>query len=440
MTQAWPAPAVEHPVNATVGVPGSKSMTNRALLLAALAESESILHAPLRSRDTLLMTQALRSLGTDIQDVPADGDSVAGWRVRPGSWQGPIEVDCGLAGTVMRFLPPASVLADGDVRFDGDEYARKRPMSTVLTALRELGARITDDRMPFTVHGAGGLRGGEVVLDASSSSQFVSGLLLSGPRYAEGVTVRHRGAPVPSLPHIAMTVAMLREVGVEVDDSVPDVWRVVPGPVAGREWLIEPDLSNATPFLAAAAATGGSVTVPGWPARTDQAGDAVRGILTEMGCVVTVAADALTVSAPGRLSGVDIDLHDVGELSPTVAALAALADGPSRLRGIAHLRHHETDRLAALSTEINRLGGAAVETEDGLTIEPRPLHGGEWRSYADHRMATAGAVLGLVVPGVTVDDIDTTNKTIPDFPGMWAAMLDDDSDVAGLSRKDVQGV
>ncbi|ASO22482.1 3-phosphoshikimate 1-carboxyvinyltransferase [Actinoalloteichus hoggarensis] len=439
MTQAWPAPVVEHPVNATVGVPGSKSMTNRALLLAALADSESVLHAPLRSRDTLLMAQALRSLGTDITDVPAGAGAVAGWRVRPGSWRGPLEVDCGLAGTVMRFLPPAAVLVDGDVRFDGDAYARKRPMSTVLTALHDLGARITGDRMPFTVHGTGALRGGAVVLDASSSSQFISGLLLSGARYAEGVTVRHQGAPVPSLPHIAMTVSMLREIGVEVDDGTPDVWRVLPGPVAGREWAIEPDLSNATPFLAAAAATGGSVTVPGWPSHTDQAGDAVRDILTKMGCAVTVEADALTVSAPGRLSGIDIDLHDVGELSPTVAALAALAEGPSRLRGIAHLRHHETDRLAALSTEINRLGGAAAETDDGLTIEPRPLHGGAWRSYADHRMATAGAVLGLVVPGVTVDDIDTTNKTIPDFPGMWAAMLAG-PDTAGSSRKDVEGV
>ncbi|MBB5906491.1 3-phosphoshikimate 1-carboxyvinyltransferase [Actinoalloteichus hymeniacidonis] len=440
MTLAWPAPVVEHPVHATIAVPGSKSMTNRALLLAALAETESTLQAPLRSRDTLLMAQALRSLGTDIQDIAADSaESVAGWRVRPADWRGPIDVDCGLAGTVMRFLPPASVLAEGEVRFDGDPHARTRPMSTVLTALRDLGARITGDRLPLTVFGEGALRGGEVVVDASASSQFVSGLLLSGARYAEGVTVRHRGAPVPSLPHITMTVTMLRAAGVTVDDTEPDVWRVLPGPIAGTDWAIEPDLSNATPFLAAAAATGGSTVIPGWPAHTDQAGDAIRDILAEMGCTVEVAADRLTVSAPERLTGIDIDLHDVGELSPTIAALAALANGPSRLRGIAHLRGHETDRLAALSTEINRLGGAATETEDGLLIEPRPLHGGQWQSYADHRMATAGAVLGLVVPGVTVEDIETTNKTIPDFPGMWAAMLDDE-DCAQRPRKDVQGV
>jgi 3-phosphoshikimate 1-carboxyvinyltransferase len=365
------------------------------------------------------MAAALRSLGADITDGP-DGS----WLVRPGALRGSADVDCGLAGTVMRFVPPAAALAQGEITFDGDEQARVRPMGTVLNALRALGANVTGDALPFTLHATGGLPGGEVLVDASASSQFVSGLLLSGARYDRGLTVRHVGEPVPSLPHIAMTVEMLRDAGVSVDDSQPDTWRVEPGPIAGRDWHVEPDLSNATPFLAAAAVTGGEVTVPGWPARTTQAGDAIRGILAQMGCEVALTGHGLTVRGPDRLSGVDTDLHDVGELTPTVAALAVLADGPSHLRGIAHLRGHETDRLAALTAEITALGGAAHETEDGLVIDPKPLHGGSWKAYADHRMATAGAIIGLLVPGVEVDDIGSTGKTMPDFPGMWSRMLE----------------
>jgi 3-phosphoshikimate 1-carboxyvinyltransferase len=324
----------------------------------------------------------------------------------------------------MRFVPPAAVLADGDVRFDGDPRARERPMGTVLDALRALGARIDGDRLPFDLHGTGGIDGGAVTIDASASSQFVSGLLLSGARYRRGLTVHHDGKPVPSLPHIDMTVAMLREVGVDVADDEPDTWRVAPGPIRAHDWVIEPDLSNATPFLAAVAVAGGAVTVPNWPRSTTQPGDEIRSILAAMGVRVELSDDGrLTVTGDGTLSGVDIDLHDVGELTPTVAAIAVFGDGPTRLRGIAHLRGHETDRLAALCAEITRLGGDAEETEDGLVIRPRPLHGAEWRAYADHRMATAGAVIGLRVPGVTVDDIGSTSKTLPDFPGMWARML-----------------
>jgi 3-phosphoshikimate 1-carboxyvinyltransferase len=293
----------------------------------------------------------------------------------------------------------------------------------LLNALRSLGVDVDGDGLPFRVRGAGSVAGGAVEVDASASSQFVSGLLLSGARYAKGLTVHHDGKPVPSLPHIEMTVDNLRSVGVDVDDSEPDTWRVAPGPVRPKDWLVEPDLSNATPFLAAAAVVGGSVTVPDWPAATTQPGDAIRGILTAMGVTVRLDTSGLTVTGDGALSGVDIDLHDMGELTPTVAALAALADGTSRLRGIAHLRGHETDRLAALVTEINRLGGDAEETDDGLVIRPRAMHGGTWLAYADHRMATAGAVIGLRVPGVEVDDIGTTAKTLPDFPAMWSRML-----------------
>ncbi|MEV6233976.1 3-phosphoshikimate 1-carboxyvinyltransferase [Saccharopolyspora shandongensis] len=418
MTQLWPAPVARGAVHATVPVPGSKSITNRALVLAALADGPSTLRAPLRSRDTELMAGALRSLGVEIQDGP-DGS----WQVTPGELRGPAEVDCGLAGTVMRFVPPVAALAVGRVTFDGDPQARQRPLGTVLDALRELGADISGDALPFDVHGTGKLTGGTVTIDASASSQFVSGLLLSAPRFEQGVTVLHEGKPVPSLPHIEMTVAMLRAAGIDVDDREPNTWRVAPGEIRALNVEIEPDLSNATPFLAAAAVTGGTVTVPGWPAQTTQAGDAIRDILSLMGAQVERSEAGLTVTGPAELAPVDIDLHDVGELTPTVAALAAFATGRSRLRGIAHLRGHETDRLAALQNELTKLGGAVEQTEDGLLVEPRPLTGGNWHSYADHRMATAGAILGLKVPGVVVEDIATTAKTIPDFPGMWATML-----------------
>lgn len=420
MTQAWPAPLATAPISTTVDVPGSKSLTNRALLLAALASAPSMLHGPLHSRDTTLMIGALRALGVGVSEPdPATGDL----RVTPDALHGPAQLDCGLAGTVMRFVPPVATLALGEVRFDGDPQARKRPMGTVLGALGALGADITGDALPFTVHGHGGLPGGAVTIDASGSSQFVSGLLLSGARFDKGLTVHHNGKPVPSLPHIDMTVGVLRSVGVDVDDAEADTWRVAPGPIAARDWSIEPDLSNATPFLAAAAVTDGTVTVPRWPAETDQGGDQIRSILGRMGCQVTLDASGLTVTGGAGLSGVDIDLHDVSELTPTIAALAALATGPSQFRGIAHIRGHETDRLAALENEIRGLGGDAEQTEDGLIIRPRPLHGGTWHAYADHRMATAGAIIGLVVPDVAVDDIACTSKTLPDFPGMWRRLL-----------------
>ncbi|MFC9555117.1 3-phosphoshikimate 1-carboxyvinyltransferase [Rhodococcus sp. NPDC056960] len=418
----WNAPRAEAPVVATVALPGSKSITNRALILAALADGPSTLTGALRSRDTDLMIDALRTLGTSIDTVDADTTL----RVTPGRFRGGA-VDCGLAGTVMRFLPPVAALADGTVHFDGDEQARTRPLDTILNALRGLGADIDGDSLPFTVRGAGSLRGGRVTIDASGSSQFVSGLLLSAAAFDEGVTVHHDGKTVPSMPHIDMTVDMLRESGVEVSTPATggeaDTWRVSPGVVRAIDRAIEPDLSNATAFLAAAAVTGGEVTVPLWPSRTTQPGDAIREILLAMGADVRLDGSNLTVRGPQKLTGIDIDLHDVGELTPTVAALAALADGTSHLRGIAHLRGHETDRLAALAHEINALGGNATETEDGLTIVPADLHGGTWRSYADHRMATAGAIVGLTVDDIRIEDVGTTAKTLPGFENLWATML-----------------
>lgn len=417
----WPAPHVDTPVQATVTLPGSKSITNRALILAALADRPSTMRGALRSRDTDLMIEALRAMGVGIE---GDGDRLT---VTPAEQLSSAVVDCGLAGTVMRFLPPVAALAQGDVAFDGDEQARVRPLSTILDALKSLGVDIDGSTLPFVVHGTGALRGGPVTMDASGSSQFVSGLLLSAARFEQGVTVHHEGAPLPSMPHIEMTVQMLREADVRVDapedPRKPQVWTVSPGPIRAVDWEIEPDLSNATPFLAAAAVTGGEVSIPHWPRLTTQPGDVIREILVRMGAEARIFDGVLTVRGPDRLAGIDIDLHDVGELTPTVAALAALADSPSRLRGIAHLRGHETDRLAALATEINRLGGKVTETEDGLQIDPTPLSSGTWHSYADHRMATAGAILGLVVPGIEIEDIGTTAKTLPGFVKLWEGML-----------------
>ena len=426
----WPAPFAERPIDATVRVPGSKSLTNRYLVLAALADGPSRLRAPLHSRDSALMVGALRQLGADVREVPGDGPFGPDLEVTPiPSDSGVLDaaIDCGLAGTVMRFVPPMAALRKGVSVFDGDPHARARPMGTIIDALAALGVTVrgeagaTPSSLPFRVEGTGEVRGGHLVIDASASSQFVSALLLVGARFAEGLHLEHAGDSVPSLDHINMTVAVLRGVGVEVDDSTPNHWIVSPGPIRAFDERIEQDLSNAGPFLAAALASGGTVRIPDWPEHTTQVGDLWRSILTEMGAAVTLDAGTLTVTGGDEIRGADF--ADTSELAPTVAALCALATGPSRLSGIAHLRGHETDRLAALVAEINGLGGDAQETDDGLVIRPAKLHGGVVRSYADHRMATAGAILGLAVRGVEVQDIGTTAKTMPDFPQLWADML-----------------
>ncbi|MGI5226195.1 3-phosphoshikimate 1-carboxyvinyltransferase [Actinoallomurus sp. CA-142502] len=415
MPQMWSAPAADGPVDALVSLPGSKSMTNRALILAALSDGESLVRRPLRSRDTVLMTGALRALGVSVDDAGAD------WRIVPGELRGPATVDVGLAGTVMRFVPPVAALATGEIHFDGDPYARKRPMGTILAALRTLGADVDGDALPFTVRGTGAVPGGSVTIDASGSSQMVSGLLLAAPRYGKGAEVRHEGPPVPSGAHLTMTVRMLRDAGATVETE-PDVWRVQPSTLHAGEIDIEPDLSNAAPFLAAALVSGGRVTVRDWPAETTQPGDELRHLLAAMGASVSYEDGDLTVRG-GAVHGIDADLGDVNELSCVIAALAAFADGPSRLRGIAHMRGHETDRLAALTAEINGLGGDVREHPDGLEIRPRPLHGGVFHTYDDHRMVMAGAVLGLGVPGVEVENLATVGKTLPEFGELWAEML-----------------
>ena len=418
----WQAPTTPSPVHATVTVPGSKSQTNRALVLAALAtpNGTSTISGALRSRDTDLMIGALRTLGLAV--AGDDTDLTVSGGIAPAAGA---TVDCGLAGTVLRFLPPVAALSTETVVFDGDEQARARPIAPLLDALRRLGVDIEGDGLPFSVRGNGTVAGGTVHIDASASSQFVSGLLLSGAAFSGGLTVVHTGTSVPSAPHVAMTVAMLRDAGVDVDDSQTNRWRVSPGPISPRHWTIEPDLSNAVPFLAAAVVSGGIVRIAGWPPASTQPADVILAILEKLGSIVRHSSSYLEVQGSQVYGGFDVDLHDVGELAPAVAALAALAapGSVSQLTGIAHLRGHETDRLAALSAEINGLGGQCEEVADGLVITAQPLHGGLWRSYADHRMATAGAIIGLRVSGVEVEDIGTTAKTLPDFPGMWAGML-----------------
>ena len=417
----WPAPVSARPIEATVALPGSKSLTNREFVLAAIAEEPTEFAGALISRDSKLMLAALESMGSTITHGSTTSPSVS-----PAAMQATTSIDCGLAGTVMRFVPPLSTLNQGRITFDGDEGARRRPMDTTILSLRSLGVEVEAESLslPFTVVGNGEVDGGELTIDASSSSQFVSGLLLVAPRFKNGLTLRHVGEHLPSLPHIEMTLECLRQRGVQVSNPEPTVWRVEPGPVAGGFKQIEPDLSNAGPFLAVAMVAGGSVTVPHWPIVTTQVGDAFDGILQQMGATIVRDDRGLTITGTGRIKGIDIDLSIGGELAQVVAALAVLADSPSHIRGIAHIRGHETDRLAAMASEINRIGGDCEETEDGWIIRPSEnLKGGLWHTYEDHRMATAGAIIGLRVPGMLIENVETTSKTMPEFTTMWSKML-----------------
>ncbi len=418
----WPAPfRGRTPVQAQVTIPGSKSVTNRALILAAQANSPSIIRKPLISRDSELMSAGLTAMGISIR-----GEDES-WVVTPAPLRGPARIDVGNAGTVMRFLPPLAALAHGDISFDGDPRSYERPLGPVIKALEELGIEIDHGgrySLPMVLKSTGKVSGGNLTIDASASSQFLSALLLVAPSMKNGITVTHSGGALPSMPHIDMTVAMLRDFGAEVRvDEVAQTWSVAPGALHGQDIVIEPDLSNASPFLSIAMVCGGSITITDWPRTTTQPGDQLREIFTQMGAKVEFTDQGLTLTGGDAIHGIDIDLHDVGELTPSIAALAALADSPSHLRGIGHLRLHETDRLAALTREINSLGGSVVEEETALHITPAPLHAGVFHTYEDHRLATAGAVLGLVTPGIEVENVATTRKTLPDFPGLWNSLV-----------------
>jgi 3-phosphoshikimate 1-carboxyvinyltransferase len=418
----WPAPfRGRTPVHAQVTIPGSKSVTNRALILASLATSPSTIRKPLISRDSELMSAGLSALGISITG------SDEAWQITPAPLRGPARVDVGNAGTVMRFLPPLAAFAQGDISFDGDPRSYERPLGPVIKALEELGIEIDHGgrySLPMVIKARGKVKGGALTIDASASSQFLSALLLVAPSMEEGITVTHRGGSLPSMPHIEMTVAMLRDFGADVAvDPAAQTWSVKAGALHGKDLVIEPDLSNASPFLSIAMVCGGSITISDWPRATTQPGDQLRDIFTQMGATVELNDDGLTLTGGNSIHGIDIDLHDVGELTPSIAALAALADSPSHLRGIGHLRLHETDRLAALTREINALGGNVVEEETALHITPAPLHAGVFHTYEDHRLATAGAVIGLVTPGIEVENVATTRKTLPDFPGLWNSLV-----------------
>ncbi|WP_314451865.1 3-phosphoshikimate 1-carboxyvinyltransferase [Rothia aeria] len=453
----WPAPLFtgEPGARATVRIPGSKSLTNRYLLLAAMADSPSVVHAPLHSRDSLLMIKALEALGARFESLETDSPFGPDLRVTPIDFSSATPrystIDCGLAGTVMRFVPALAALLPGEFGFDGDAHARKRPMAPLLDGLRQLGVDVPcegdqADALPFTVQSPGlaqhpveGSAIPEVCIDASASSQFVSAFLLVAPRLPQGLVIRHVGEAVPSVPHIEMTVETLRELGIRVESSPEQyTWVVRPGAIRGFEKTIEPDLSNAGPFLAAATVTGTSVTIPDWPAPagdgqpgTTQGGDMWRELLPAVGATVSYSEKGLTVTGSPAVGGEReyvFDLARCGELAPTLAAICALLPARTELRGIAHLRGHETDRLKALRVEINRLGGSAHELDDGLVIDA-PVQRAATnaavtvRTYEDHRMATFAAVLGLRVPGVVVENIATTAKTLPDFVGLWNNML-----------------
>ena len=426
----WSAPyrggltSVGEPINAKITIPGSKSATNRALILAAIAKTPSRLRKPLSSRDADLMVKGLQSLGCKIDEIKTEHGF--DYQITPQKLSGPTQIDVGNAGTVMRFLPPIASLATGLVHFDGDARSHERPLEPVIKALEQLGASIEHGnkyRLPLTINGSGEIKGGEVEVDASASSQFISALMLLGPATKNGLTIKNIGKTLPSMPHIEMTIQMLRQFGATVEVS-ENSWIVKAGDLLGQDLTIEPDLSNAAPFMAAAMICGGSVEILDWPKSTSQPGDQLRDIFAKMGAKVEQNRDGLKISGGGNINGIDIDLHDVGELTPSIAAVAALASSPSTLRGIAHLRLHETDRLAALASEINNLGGDVTEGPGELLIKPAKLVASQiFKSYEDHRMATAGAIMGLAVKDLIVENIETTKKTLPDFPGMWQEML-----------------
>lgn len=443
----WRAPyRGKKPVDVRVTIPGSKSVTNRALILAAQAEGTSILRKPLISRDSELMIAGLRAIGISIKsNIPSDPNievafevtgaaigNLNGGNINGGRLKGPAKIDVGNAGTVMRFLPPLAALADGKISFDGDPRSHERPLGPVIKALEELGISIEHGgrySLPFTLENKSGgkIRGGEIDIDASASSQFLSSLLLIAPSTELGITARHIGGALPSMPHIEMTVQMLRDFGANVQvDRSKNTWRVEPGRLQAQDLVIEPDLSNAAPFMSIAMVCGGSVTINDWPEVTTQPGDQLREIFAKMGGKVEFISGnngGLKITGSGNIHGINIDLHDVGELTPAIAALCALADSPSYLSGIGHLRLHETDRLAALRSEINSLGGDVIEEPSALKINPKPLHKGIFHTYEDHRLATSGATIGLVVDGIEVENIATTRKTITDFPGLWQSLL-----------------
>lgn len=403
------------PPDATVSVPGSKSLTNRALVLAALAAGTSRLANALLSDDTAVMVEALRRLGFRIEVDPAALTMTVHGRagVIP---EGSAELFAGGAGTAARFLTAVVCLGHGRYRIDGIPRMRERPIQDLLDALGMLGASVTAPGgcPPVTVE-ARGLRGGRAVVRGDVSSQFVSALLMAAP-YADGdVEVVVEGRLVGA-PYVDLTLAVMEAFGVDVErDGLRRFYIRTGQRYRGRAYAVEPDASSAAYFLAAAAVTGGRVAVPGLSTRSLQADARLADVLEQMGCRVERGPDRIAVSGPGTLRGVDADLGAMSDQTMTLAAIAPFAAGPTRIRGVAHIRHQESDRLAATAAELRRIGQEVEEHDDGLGIDPRPVRPALIQTYSDHRIAMAFAVTGLRAPGIAIADPGCVAKTFPDF-------------------------
>jgi 3-phosphoshikimate 1-carboxyvinyltransferase len=408
------------PVDAVVRVPGSKSITNRALACAALAQGESELHGALEADDTLAMVDGLVALGVEVlphwQDALVDVQGCAG---RP-----PAQlalVDARLSGTTSRFLLPIAGLGTGTTRVDGDHGLRARPMGDVVGAIRALGGVATEigapGHLPIQIHG-GPLAGGRVELPGDTSSQFLSGLLLAGPAMRTGLEVRVTTELV-SRPYVDMTIAVMAAFGAHVDQPSPDRWVVEPGSYWGTTYHIEPDASSASYAFAAAAIVGGSVTIEGLGTDSLQGDLAFVDLLERMGAEVSRATDRTTVRGTGRLRGIDADLSQLSDVAQTLAVVAAFADGPTRVTGIGFIRGKETDRVGNVVAELRRARIDAEEQRDGYVIRPGRVYPATFDSHGDHRMAMAFALLGLRAEGIRIADPTCVAKT---SPGYWAML------------------
>ncbi|HEV2108147.1 MAG TPA: 3-phosphoshikimate 1-carboxyvinyltransferase [Thermomicrobiales bacterium] len=412
---------VEQPIDADVPVPGSKSITNRALLIAALADGESELTGALYSDDTRYMAGALNGLGIAVESDEA-GER---FHVRGGGGTFPasdVDLFVGNSGTTMRFLTAALPLGHGTYRIDGIARMRQRPIAPLLAALNALGADARSEEgsgCPPVVVRANGLRGGKVTMAGEQSSQYFSALLMVAPYAREGVTIEVAGDLV-SKPYMPLTASVMSAFGVhaELDTETWRHFRVTPGQrYQGRTYHIEPDATNASYFFAAAAVTGGRVRVNGLGSASTQGDLRFVDALAAMGAEVRIAADFVEVRGPagGRLRGVDLDLNAISDTAQTLAAIAPFAGGPTTIRGIAHARLKETDRVAAIATELRRLGQHVEEQPDGVTIHPAPVVPADVQTYDDHRMAMSFAVTALRAPGVRILDPGCVAKTFPGF-------------------------
>ncbi len=406
---------VNRPVSGTIRPPGSKSLTNRALVVAALAEGTSRLTGVLDSRDTQVMIDSLRRLGIAVEHSPADCSVVvSGCSGRP-----PVAVaDLWLenSGTSIRFLTALCALGRGTFRLDGNARMRERPIGDLLESLRQFRVSVAAELgtdCPPVVLTSDGLRGGTTTVNADVSSQFLSAILMAAPCAASPVEIRLAGEMV-SEPYVEMTCQVMSQFGVNVERDEPGRYRIRPQSYRGRSYDIEPDASAASYFFAAAAVTGGEVTVEGLTANALQGDVYFVEALERMGCEVTWNANSITVR--GReLRGIEIDMNAISDTAQTLACVAPFASGPTRIRNVAHMRHKETDRVAAVVTELQRLGLSVEEHPDGMTIHPGPLQPGTVATYDDHRMAMSFALLGLRVPGIVIADPGCTSKTYPHF-------------------------